>query len=313
MWSPVLVLFGVVESQSSRVCRPVPSRPVCPFLSLSVSDLASFLLSLFHSDSPDGKLISTVWQHTLWQTQTAADSTGASLPPGLLYSPPLHPLSSRPRLSPSSASTHTPWASGWGWSHPCFLSSLPPPGVRPGCCCCLSAAVLLAAWRCRCRDSSGWWVEDCVESRGGAYLLGLQRYGLWATAVACGPTALASLLCLPPFPRPCMYMVVFFCGTKKKEDIMVLYRKSAKRPGKEGVGGRFRWSLIWMGGKKHKVMAVQGRCNRLYLHMIHFSVRQCMERVNTPPHCKSRDILLQSNFFKASSYYRQHRTVVPKR
>lgn len=36
--------------------------PVFVFLhfSLSVSDLASFLLSLFHSDSPDGKLISTV-------------------------------------------------------------------------------------------------------------------------------------------------------------------------------------------------------------------------------------------------------------
>ncbi|KAM9783471.1 BAR/IMD domain-containing adapter protein 2-like isoform 2-T2 [Syngnathus typhle] len=26
--------------------------------------------------------------------------------------------------------------------------------------------------------TSGWWVEDCVESRGGAYLLGVQRYGL---------------------------------------------------------------------------------------------------------------------------------------
>lgn len=29
-------------------------------------------------------------------------------------------------------------------------------------------------------DSSGWWVEDCVEreSQSGAYLLGMQRYGL---------------------------------------------------------------------------------------------------------------------------------------
>ncbi|XP_057673120.1 brain-specific angiogenesis inhibitor 1-associated protein 2a isoform X2 [Corythoichthys intestinalis] len=26
--------------------------------------------------------------------------------------------------------------------------------------------------------TSGWWVEDCVESRGGAYLLGVHRYGL---------------------------------------------------------------------------------------------------------------------------------------
>lgn len=39
--------------------------PLCACLvslhfSLSVSDLASFLLSLFHSDSPEGKLISTV-------------------------------------------------------------------------------------------------------------------------------------------------------------------------------------------------------------------------------------------------------------
>lgn len=35
---------------------------------LSVSDLASFLLSLFHSS--DGKLISTVWTQTGYQTQT---------------------------------------------------------------------------------------------------------------------------------------------------------------------------------------------------------------------------------------------------
>lgn len=40
----------------------LPSCACLVFLhfSLSVSDLASFLLSLFHSDSPDGKLISTV-------------------------------------------------------------------------------------------------------------------------------------------------------------------------------------------------------------------------------------------------------------
>lgn len=41
------------------------TTPLCACLvslhfSLSVSDLASFLLSLFHSDSPEGKLISTV-------------------------------------------------------------------------------------------------------------------------------------------------------------------------------------------------------------------------------------------------------------
>ncbi len=65
------------------------TEPPCACLvflhfSLSVSDLASFLLSLFHSDSPDGKLISTVWEQTYRQTQTAPDSTGASSSPSFL-------------------------------------------------------------------------------------------------------------------------------------------------------------------------------------------------------------------------------------
>lgn len=34
-------------------------------------------------------------------------------------------------------------------------------------------------------DSSGWWVEDCVEREipSGAYLLGMQRYGLWTLSL----------------------------------------------------------------------------------------------------------------------------------
>lgn len=68
--SPIAAgVFGILG-----VAAPLPppptlllnaTAPLCACLvslhfSLSVSDLASFLLSLFHSDSPEGKLISTV-------------------------------------------------------------------------------------------------------------------------------------------------------------------------------------------------------------------------------------------------------------
>lgn len=71
--------------------KPPYSLHSCPFVavlsflhfSLNVSDLASFLLSLFHSS--DGKLISTVWTQTDYQTDP--DSTGAT---------PLRPLAPPP-------------------------------------------------------------------------------------------------------------------------------------------------------------------------------------------------------------------------
>lgn len=76
-------------------------------------------------------------------------------------------------------------------------------------------------------DSSGWWVEDCVEreSQSGAYLLSMQRYGLWILwsliivrhhGLISQETAFATA-CLS-----CMYMVVSFCQTKGH--VHVLYK-----------------------------------------------------------------------------------------
>lgn len=110
----------------------------------------------------------------------------------------------------SSASTHTPSPNGRGQFHPSFLSSLPP-RVPPF----LLPSILGAAAGGVGVDSSGWWVEDCVEreSQSGAYLLGMQRYGLWILLVhhhglISQETAFATA-CLS-----CMYMVVSFCQTK---------------------------------------------------------------------------------------------------
>lgn len=117
---------------------PLPPCACLVFLhfSLSVSDLASFLLSLFHSDSPDGKLISTVWEQTYRQSQTAPDSTGASphppTHPSFLSLPPLSQLFSlclHSLLQMEEASFIPPFC-------PLFLpGSLLSPLLLPGGCC----------------------------------------------------------------------------------------------------------------------------------------------------------------------------------
>lgn len=185
--------------------KPPPLRllnstlPPCACLvflhfSLSVSDLASFLLSLFHSDSPDGKLISTVWEQTYRQTQTAPDSTGASSSP--TFSPLLLAffLSTYLHLSSHSSSClHTHPFSKWKRPVSCLLSVLSsspgpffPSFVLPSILGAAAVAAVAASAAAAARggdrvDSSGWWVEDCVEqeSSSGPYLLGMQHYGLW--------------------------------------------------------------------------------------------------------------------------------------
>lgn len=84
--------------------------------SLSVSDLASFLLSLFHSDSPEGKLISTVWEQTHSHRHRQLRIAQGPLPH------PPSPFSPSSSSSPPPPSPSCPLVS----SSSSFLPPLPP-------------------------------------------------------------------------------------------------------------------------------------------------------------------------------------------
>lgn len=144
------------------------------------------------------------------------------LPPHLF--PPLSPLPVH-LSSSSSASTHTPSPSGRGQFHPSFLSSLPP-RVPPS----LLPSILGAAAGGAGVDSSGWWVEDCVEreSQSGAYLLGMQRYGLWIIYLWSQSTITDCSLKRLPLLLLVFHACTWLCHFVKLKD-MFMYCTSAKR------------------------------------------------------------------------------------